>query len=64
MIQVVGMVNGRDDMGCEKFFYFADNCDGTIHSNGKLHVRCARTQDEEDESFFLENGCDCDRCWG
>ena len=43
MIQVFKIINGIDDISCEKFFEFTDY-DGTRNSYKKLYIQYARTQ--------------------
>ena len=40
MIQVFKIINGIDDMNCEKFFEFTDY-DGTRNSYNELHIQYA-----------------------
>ena len=43
MIQALKIINGIDDINCEKFFEFTDY-DGTRNSNEKLYIQYARTK--------------------
>ena len=46
MIQVSKIINGIDDINCEKFFEFTDY-DGTRNSYKKLYIQYARTQSKK-----------------
>ena len=46
MIQVLKIINGIDDINCEKFFEFT-YYDGTRNSYTKLYIQYARTQSKK-----------------
>ena len=46
MIQVFKIINGIDDINCEKFFEFTDY-DGTRNIYKKLYIQYARTQSKK-----------------
>ena len=46
MIQVFKIINGRDDINCEKLFQFTDY-DGTINFYKKSYIQYARTQSKK-----------------
>ena len=46
MKQVIKIINGIDDINCEKFFQLTDY-DGTKNSYNKLYIQYARTQSKK-----------------
>ena len=46
MIQAIKIINGIDDINCEKFFEFTDY-DGTRNSYKKLYIQYARTHSKK-----------------